>query len=59
LVVTKGSAGQRTAAAVERVEGTAREREVARMLGGVRGSENRLALAAELLEGKKENQAMK
>ncbi len=49
LVVSKTSTGSRTTARVETVEGNQREREIARMLGGVEGSDNRLALAAEML----------
>jgi len=53
LVVSKTSTGSRTTARVEPVDGKQREQEIARMLGGVEGSDNRLALAAEMLGNNK------
>jgi DNA repair protein RecN (Recombination protein N) len=53
LVVSKTSTGSRTVVRVEPVTGIKREQEIARMLGGVEGSDNRLALAAEMLDNEK------
>lgn len=49
LVVTKHSGKGRTRVDVRAVDGEERRAEIARMLGGRRGSDNRLALAAEML----------
>lgn len=50
LVVSKFSSKDRTYAQVTRVEGEDRKNEIARMLGGEKGSDNRTALASEMLE---------
>ena len=50
ITVSKRSLGDRTIVQAAPVEGEERLREVARMLGGSRGSEKRLALAGEMLE---------
>jgi DNA repair protein RecN (Recombination protein N) len=50
LVVRKDIEGDRTRVRVSAVAGDDRTREVARMLGGMQGSDRRAALAAELLE---------
>jgi DNA repair protein RecN (Recombination protein N) len=51
LVVHKEIDGERTRVRVRPAAGDERTREIARMLGGGEGSENRLALAAEMLAG--------
>jgi DNA repair protein RecN (Recombination protein N) len=51
LVVSKRNVGGRTFTTVARVDGDDRTREIARMLGGERGSDKRIALAGELLGG--------
>lgn len=53
LVVLKETDGDRTRVRVRPVEDEERTREIARMLGGEEGSERRLALAAEMLVGRK------
>ena len=50
ITVSKRMLGDRTTVQAAPVEGEERLREVARMLGGSKGSEKRLALAGEMLE---------
>jgi DNA repair protein RecN (Recombination protein N) len=53
LVVLKESDGNRTRVHVRPVDDDERTREIARMLGGEEGSDRRLALAAEMLGGRR------
>ena len=52
LVVDKDSVGGRTYTRVKTIEGDERRLEIARMLGGERGSKKRIALADEMLDGR-------
>src|SRR5262249_22976083 len=53
LVVLKENVKDRTRVRVSAVDGEDRTREIARMLGGSEGSEQRVALARELLDVKR------
>jgi DNA repair protein RecN (Recombination protein N) len=57
LVVSKRSAQGRTVAEIAQVTDDSRLEEIARMLGGSRGSDKRLALAAEMLQKQREHQS--
>jgi len=57
LVVLKETDGNRTRVRVRSVTDDERTREIARMLGGEEGSEPRLALASEMLGGRRSSQS--